>query len=123
METSVAACTRRRRGSTRDRVRRRPTSTARTVPTTSMRTVCVVAGPVRAGADRAGIALDQVPDRGQVDARPDNGQNTARRVLDRRGEEERGLLRDHRVGGVADVRLACGGIEEVLAELHARALI
>ena len=78
---------------------------------------------MRALAHGAGVALDDVPDRGEVHACAHDRQDRSARVLDRRGEEERGLVRDHRIRRIAHVRrpFECG--EEVLTERDARPLI
>ena len=78
---------------------------------------------MRAGADGARVALDDVPDRGEVHAGPHDGEDLPRPILHRCREEERGLVRNDRVRGVADVGSAGEGRDEVLAELHARPLV
>src|SRR5438034_1713901 len=77
---------------------------------------------MRAHADRAGVALDDVPDGGEVYARANDGDDYVIRS-DRGREEERGLVGDHRVRRVAHVRRALHRGEEVLAERDARAFI
>ena len=77
---------------------------------------------VRADADGAGVALDDVPDGGEVHARAnDRDDDIVRR--DRGREEERGFVGDNRIRGVAHVGRALHRGEEVLAEGDARALV
>ena len=77
---------------------------------------------VRAFADRTEVAFDDVPDRGHVHAGADDREDLVA-VLHRRREEEGGLVRDHRVARVTDVRRSLERRREVLAELHAGALV
>src|SRR5207247_8172932 len=77
---------------------------------------------VRTDADRTGVAFDDVPDRGEVHARADRGEDDPIGD-DRRREEEGGLVCDDRVGGIAYIGRALHGGEEILAEGDTRPLI
>src|SRR5205807_8907565 len=68
------------------------------------------------------VARDDVPERREVHTRAHHrDDDTVRR--DRRGEEQRGFVRDDRVGGVAHVRRPFHGGQEVLAEGDAGAFV